>query len=156
MHQNPNDEERRGILEGARNVAVVGLSDDPEKTSYLIARALQRVGYWIFPVNPKLTGPVLGEEPYASLREIQEPIDVVDVFRRGEDAMPVAEDAVAAGAKTLWMQKGIVNEEAARFTNEHGLDAVMDRCMRADYRVLIERRPPLVHTERGQQREEAR
>ena len=149
MHQNPTDDERLRILEKAKNVAVVGLSDDPEKTSFLIARALQGLGYRIFPVNPNLAGPVLGESPYASLGEIREPIDVVDVFRRGEDVLPIARDAVAAGAETLWMQKGVVNEEAAGYAGEHGLNVVMDRCMRAEYKRLIGGQTPPKHPEKA-------
>ena len=106
MYQNPHAEEIRDTLQKARNIAVVGLSDKPHRTSHAIARALQDFGYRIFPVNPNLTGPVLGEKPYASVREIEEPIDIVDVFRRSETVQPVAEDAVAAGAKALWLQLG--------------------------------------------------
>ena len=149
MHQNPSDDERLNILTRAKNVAVVGLSDDPEKTSFSIARALQGFGYRILPVNPNLAGPVLGERPYASLGEIREPIDVVDVFRRGEDALPVAKDAVAAGAGTLWMQKGVLNEEAAEYAGEHGLNVVMDRCMRAEYKRLIGGQTPPKHPDKA-------
>jgi predicted CoA-binding protein len=137
MHQNPGPEEIRNLLSGARTVAVVGLSDRPHRTSHAIARALQGFGFRIFPVNPNLEGPVLGEEPYGRVQEIPEGVDVVDVFRRGEMVMPVAEDAVAAGAKALWMQSGVVNEPAAAYAREHGLTVVMDRCIKVDYAYLV-------------------
>ena len=137
MHQNPGPEEIRGLLSGARTVAVVGLSDRPHRTSHAIARALQGFGFRIFPVNPNLEGPVLGEEPYGRVQEVPEGVDVVDVFRRGEMVMPVAEDAVAAGAKALWMQSGVVNEPAAGYAREHGLTVVMDRCIKVDYAYLV-------------------
>jgi predicted CoA-binding protein len=120
-------------------VAVVGLSDRPYRTSHAIARALQGFGYKIFPVNPNLSGPVLGEEPYATVEEIPEPVDIVDVFRSSEKVMPVARDAVAAGAKALWMQSGVVNEEAAVYAKDHGLIVVMDRCIKVDYASLVGR-----------------
>jgi uncharacterized protein len=139
MHKNPDSGEIKRILEESRNVAVVGLSDSPYRTSHAIASALQRAGYRIFPVNPNLTGPVLGEEPYATVEEIPEPIDIVDIFRRSEKVAPVAEDAVAAGAKVLWMQSGVINAEAAKYAEEHGLTVVMDRCIKVDYARLVGR-----------------
>lgn len=139
MHTNPSPEEIRVLLEGSRTVAVVGLSDRPYRTSHAIARALQDSDYRIYPVNPNLRGPVLGEEPYATVEEIGEPVDIVDVFRRSEFVMPVARDAVAAGAKALWMQSGVVNEEAASYAREHGLIVVMDRCIKVDHARLVGR-----------------
>ncbi len=139
MHKNPDSGEIKRILEESRNVAVVGLSDSPYRTSHAIANAIQRAGYRIFPVNPNLTGPVLGEEPYATVEEIPEPIDIVDVFRRSEKVAPVAEDAVAAGAKVLWLQSGVINAEAARYAEEHGLTVIMDRCIKVDHAMLVGR-----------------
>lgn len=139
MHKDPSPDEIRALLEGSRTVAVVGLSDRPYRTSHAIARALQDSGYRIYPVNPNLQGPVLGEEPYARVEEIGEPVDIVDVFRRSEFVMPVAKDAVAAGAKALWMQSGVVNEEAASYAREHGLIVVMDRCIKVDHARLVGR-----------------
>ncbi len=133
MHANPEGREIRDLLLRARNVAVVGLSDRPYRTSHAIASALQGFGFRIFPVNPNLRGPVLGEGPYASVEDVPAEIDIVDVFRRSEKVMPVAEDAVAAGAKVLWMQSGVVNEEAAAYAREHGLTVVMDHCIKVDY-----------------------
>ncbi len=121
-------------------MAVVGLSDRPYRTSHSIARALQEFGFKIFPVNPNLQGPVLGEDPYASVEEIGERVDIVDVFRRSENVVPTAQDAVAAGAKTLWMQSGVINEEAAAYAKEYGLNVVMDRCIMVDYVSLVGKR----------------
>ena len=137
MHTNPDTREIRDLLHRARTVAVVGLSDRSYRTSHAIASALQRFGFKIFPVNPHLRGPVLGEEPYESVEDIPEPVDIVDVFRRSEKVMPVAEDAVAAGAKVLWMQSGVINEEAAAYAEGHGLTVVMDRCIKVDYATLV-------------------
>lgn len=139
MHKNPSREEIKDILEGMRNVAVVGLSDSLYRTSHAIARAMQNAGYRIFPVNPNLTGPVLGEEPYATVEEIPEHVDVVDVFRRSEKVMPTAKDAVIAGAKVLWMQSGVINEEAAEYAEAHGLTVVMDRCIKVEHALLVGR-----------------
>jgi uncharacterized protein len=139
MYENPSAEEIRTLLERSHTVAVVGLSDKPYRISYTIARTLQDIGYKIFPVNPYLSGPVLGKEPYASVEEIGETVDIVDVFRRSEKVMPTAKDAVAAGAKVLWMQSGVANEEAAAQAKENGLTVVMDRCIMVDYTSLVGR-----------------
>jgi uncharacterized protein len=139
MHKNPSREEIKDILEGVHNVAVVGLSDNPYRTSHAIAQVMQSAGYRIFPVNPNLTGPVLGEEPYSTVEEIPQQVDVVDVFRRSEKVMPTAKDAVVAGAKVLWMQSGVINEEAAEYAEEHGLTVIMDRCIKVEYALLVGR-----------------
>jgi len=133
------EEEIRNLLENSRTVAVVGLSDDPYRPSHGVARALQKFGFRIFPVNPNLTGPVLGEKPYASVEDIPEQIDIVDVFRRSEEVVPAAESAVASRAKALWMQSGVINEEAARLAAENGLTVVMDRCLAVDCAAILGR-----------------
>jgi uncharacterized protein len=137
MHENPGTDEIKDLLASSRTVAVVGLSDRPYRTSHSIARALRDFGFKIFPVNPNLRGPVLGEEPYASVEEVPEAVDIVDVFRSSEKVMPTARDAVAAGAEVLWMQSGVINEEAAAYAREHGLTVVMDRCIMVDYVSLV-------------------
>lgn len=139
MHENPPPEKIKELLEGSRRVAVVGLSDNPSRPSQDVARALQEYGFEIFPVNPNLSGPVLGERPYASVREIEEPVDIVDVFRDGSKVKPIAEDAVAAGAKALWLQMGVINDEAANYAKENGLTVIMDRCTKVDYGALVGR-----------------
>lgn len=136
-HQNPPESEVRELLQTARNIAVVGLSDKPHRTSHAIARYLQSAGYRIFPVNPNLAGPVLGEKPYSSVAEIGERIDIVDVFRRSETVETVAEDAVAAGARAIWLQLGVVNSAAAATATENGLPIVMDRCIKVDHAALL-------------------
>ena len=137
MHVNPDLREIRDLLQRADTVAVVGLSDRPYRTSHAIASALQGFGFKIFPVNPNLHGPVFGEKPYESIQDIPTPVDIVDVFRRSGKVMPVAEDAVAAGARVLWMQSGVINEEAAAYAEEHGLTVVMDRCIKVDYATFV-------------------
>jgi uncharacterized protein len=137
MHANPDLREIRDILQRSGRVAVVGLSDRTHRTSHRIAGALQGFGFKIFPVNPNLRGPVLGEVPYASVQDLPTAVDIVDVFRRSGKVMPVAEDAVAAGAKVLWMQSGVINEEAAAYAEEHGLTVIMDRCIKVDYATLV-------------------
>lgn len=128
------------MLQNAKNIAVVGCSDNPERTSYMIAEALQQAGYRIFPVNPNLSGPVLGEKPYASVTDIEEPIDIVNIFRRSEAVMPIVEEAVKAKAKAVWMQLGVIHEEAARYAEKHGLTVVMDRCIKVDHAILLGRK----------------
>jgi predicted CoA-binding protein len=127
-----NDEaqELRALLGQARTVAVVGLSNRPGRPSLEVARYLQEHGYRIVPVNPNETE-VLGERAYATLRDIPSDveIDVVDVFRRPEHTPAIARDAVAIGAKVLWLQEGIVNDEAYAIASGAGLDVIMGVCM---------------------------
>jgi hypothetical protein len=117
-----------------RRIAVVGLSSDRSKPSHGVARYLQSVGYDITPVNPS-EQEVLGETAYPSLRDLPDPPEVVDVFRRPEYVDGVVEDAIAAGAKAIWIQSGIINYEAARKAREAGLITVMDRCLMVEHRM---------------------
>jgi predicted CoA-binding protein len=128
-----NDVQR--ILKQTKTIAVVGLSDKPDRDSYQIASYLQQQGYRIIPVNPRVNE-VLGEKAYPSLRDVPEPVDVVDIFRRSEDVPPIVEDAIAIGAKVVWMQAGIVNEEAAARAEAAGLAVIMNACMRSAHRTL--------------------
>ncbi|MBK9713031.1 MAG: CoA-binding protein [Kouleothrix sp.] len=132
-----SDNEIRSVLQRARTIAVVGLSDRPERDSHAVAGFLQRNGYRVIPVNPNLHGPVLGEQPYASLRDIKEHVDVVQIFRRPEHTPEVVEDAVAIGADVVWMQVGIENQAAAQRARRAGLGVVMDRCMAIEHRRLM-------------------
>ncbi|SRR6266550_2440829 len=116
------------ILTSARTIAVVGLSDNPRRPSYGVARYLQRAGYRIIPVNPNLDQ-VLGERAYPDLREIPQPVDVVDVFRRSEFVGPIVDDAIAIKAGAVWLQDGVIDEAAAARARDAGLDVVMDDCM---------------------------
>jgi len=130
----PEDRELRALLGEARVVAVVGLSSRPDRPSHTVAAFLQRHGYRIVPVNPNETE-VLGERAYPSLLDVPEDVhvDVVDVFRRAEQTPEVARQAVAIGARALWLQEGIVSEEAARIASAAGLDVVMGVCMKHEY-----------------------
>jgi uncharacterized protein len=125
----PEDRELRALLGDVRTVAVVGLSSKPNRPSYEVARYLQEHGYRIVPVNPNETQ-VLGERAYASLADVPERIDVVDVFRRAEETPGIAREAVAIGARVLWLQEGIVSDEAARIATEGGLEVIMGVCIR--------------------------
>jgi len=133
----PSDPELRSILGDAHTIAVVGLSSNPARPSYEIAEFLQAKGYRIVPVNPKETE-VLGERAYATLADIPQDIaiDVVDVFRRAEFTPEIAEAAVARGAKVLWLQEGIANDDARRIGEDGGLSVVMGVCMRQETKRL--------------------
>src|SRR5919206_1131733 len=111
-HTNPSDQDLRRLLNDATTIAVVGASSNPDKASYGIMQRLQKAGYRVIPVNPNETD-VLGERSYPSLLDVPERVDIVDVFRRAEDTPSIADDAVTIGAKALWLQTGIANEEAA-------------------------------------------
>jgi predicted CoA-binding protein len=116
------------ILRSARTIAVVGLSTNPRRPSYGVARYLQRAGYRIIPVNPNVSE-VLGERAYATLSELPGPVDVVEVFRRSEFAGAVVDEAIAIGAAAVWLQDGVIDEAAAERARAAGLDVVMDDCM---------------------------
>lgn len=124
----------RRILSENRVIAVVGLSADWNRPSNFAAKYMQEHGYRVIPVNPRYAGKaVLGERCYASLREIAEKVDIVDVFRRTEDVLPIAEDAIAIGAKVLWQQIGVKNEAADAKVRAAGLESVMDRCVKIEH-----------------------
>ena len=122
----------RRILSQNRVIAVVGLSADWFRPSYFAAKYLQEHGYMVIPVNPKY-GEILGQKCYPSLRDIPGKVDIVDCFRKPADIPPICEDAIAIGAKVLWQQLGVKNEEAARRAEAAGLDAVMDRCVKIEH-----------------------
>ena len=122
----------RRILREYRTVAVVGLSPEWHRPSYFAAKYLQEHGYRIIPVNPR-SAEILGERCYASLLEIPEKVDMVDVFRRTADVLPIAQQAVQIGARCLWQQIGVLNLEADKLTREAGLDSVMDRCVKIEH-----------------------
>jgi uncharacterized protein len=124
------------LVREARTVAVVGLSGDPGRPSHGVARYLRRSGLRILPVNPRLTT-WEGLPAYASLADVGEPVDVVDVFRRPEHVPAIARDAVAAGAGALWLQLGVLSAEGATIAAEGGLDVVMDRCLAVEHREVV-------------------
>jgi hypothetical protein len=123
------------ILRVCRTIAVVGLSAKRYRPSYGVAEYMQRAGYRIIPVNPHETE-VLGEKCYPDVESVPEPIDIVDIFRRSEFVPEIVEAAIRKGAKAIWMQEGVIHEEAARRAKEAGLEVVMDRCILKDHRRL--------------------
>ena len=132
---NPSDDELKQIYADTKTIAVVGASNDPKKAGHSIPAYLQTQGYKIIPVNPK-GGEMLGETVRTSLADIDEPIDVVDVFRPSEETPQIAREAAAAGAKALWLQTGIESEEAGQIARDGGLTVVMNACMGATHRRL--------------------
>jgi predicted CoA-binding protein len=127
-HQNPSDEALRELLTSVNTIAMVGASSDPGRPSHGIFQKLLRVGYRVIPVNPN-EQEVLGQKAYASLSEVPGPVDLVNVFRRPEHTPPLADEAAAIGAKALWLQSGIANEETATRARAKGLSVVMDSCI---------------------------
>ncbi|MFA7270949.1 MAG: CoA-binding protein [Sterolibacterium sp.] len=124
------------ILKDNRVVAVVGLSANPTRPSHVVAQYLLERGYTIIPVNPGENA-ILGQKCYASLREIPQKVDIVDCFRKSEEIPPLAEDAIAIGARVLWMQLGVINPSAAQRASEAGLDVVEDRCIKIEHARLL-------------------
>jgi predicted CoA-binding protein len=122
----------RRILKENHVIAVVGLSADWFRPSYFAAKYMQEHGYRVIPVNPKYDS-ILGEKCYRSLRDIPERVDIVDIFRKTEDVMPIADDAIAIRAKVLWQQLGVRNEGAAAKARAAGLEAVLDRCVKIEH-----------------------
>ena len=137
-----NDEAIAELLTNARTIAMVGASDRPDRPSYGVMKFLQGHGYRVIPVNPQITGEhVHGEFVWRELAQIGEPIDIVDIFRRPEAAGEAVDQAIFAGAKAVWMQLGVVNEDAARRAEEAGLQVVMDRCIKIE--IMRLRIPPI-------------
>jgi predicted CoA-binding protein len=134
-HQNPPTEQLKELLINAKTIAIVGASSSPARPSHGIMRKLQSAGYRVIPVNPNETE-VLGEPAYPSLAAVPEKIDIVDVFRRPEYTVPIADAAVQIGAKALWLQQGISNDEAAARAEAGGLLVVMDECIGVMHSVL--------------------
>ncbi|MBM2831541.1 MAG: hypothetical protein HW414_593 [Dehalococcoidia bacterium] len=126
------------ILKSYRTVAIVGLSAKEDRPSNEVARYLRSRGYRIIPVNPVETD-ILGEKSYPDLVSIPEPVEVVDIFRRADDVLPVVDQAIKVGARVVWMQLGIVNEEAAEKARKAGLKVVMDHCMKIEHEKLFRR-----------------
>ncbi|OAB33840.1 CoA-binding protein [Paenibacillus glacialis] len=135
---NPTQEKIGQILKQAGNIAIVGLSDKSDRISYIVAYTIQRRGYRIIPVNPAASGTeILGEMCYASLKDIPDNVDIVNVFRRSEYCAEVAREAAEIGAKVLWLQQGIISEEAAEIAAENGMIAIMDRCIKVEDAVSV-------------------
>ena len=124
-----NDQTIRDVLTRTRRIALVGASDRPDRPSYGVMKYLLDQGYEVIPVSPKLAGKtLLGQQGYASLADVPGEIDMVDVFRNSEAAWGVSQEAIAVGAKTLWLQLGVINEQAAVLAQDAGMTVIMDRC----------------------------
>lgn len=126
----------RRILAGSKVIAMVGLSANWYRPSYFAAKYMLDRGYRVIPVNPAYTE-VLGSKCYASLQDIPDKVDIVDCFRKSEEIVPIAEQAIAIGARTLWMQIGVINQQAAAMARAAGLDVVMNRCVKIEYARLF-------------------
>ncbi|CCQ94387.1 conserved hypothetical protein [[Clostridium] ultunense Esp] len=131
-----SDAEIKEILQETRRIAIVGLSNKPDRDSYKVAKYLQEAGFTIIPINP-VVDEVLGVKAVPSLLQLTEPVDLIDVFRRSEETVPIAEQSVKTGAKVLWLQLGIKNEEAERIAREAGMKVVMDRCIKIEHARLL-------------------
>ena len=126
------------ILKGFHVVAVVGLSANKERPSYGVSDYLKKHGYKVIPVNPN-EDTILGERCYASLKLIDEQVDIVDIFRRSEEADTIVDEAIKIGAKVVWMQEGVVNEQAAKRARGAGLEVIMDMCMMKEHRKMTKK-----------------
>lgn len=126
----------RRVLRDSHTIAVVGLSAESDRPSFMVARYLQEHGFRIVPVNPKYSN-ILGETCYPDLISIPFPVDMVDVFRKSQDCLPIAQDAITIGAQTLWLQIGVINEEAQAIAEQAGLTVVMNRCTKIDHAQLV-------------------
>lgn len=134
--QNASSDEVRQILTQYKVIAVVGLSDKPDRPSYGVSEYMQSQGYRIIPVNPAAKGEILGEKVYASLKEIPEPVEIVDVFRKPDAVPEIVDEAIAIGAKVVWLQDGIVDNAAAEKARKAGLQVVQSKCVLREHRRL--------------------
>ena len=128
---NLSDREALELMKKHKNIAVVGLSSNPAKPSNYVPAYLKEHGWKIFPVNPTINGEVLGEKAYATLYDVPERVDIVEIFRPPSEVLPIVKEAIERGVKAIWMQSGIVNNEAAKLARDAGLTVVMDKCMMA-------------------------
>ncbi len=134
--ENPSNEKLKQLLTDAKTIAVVGLSDKPERTSYQISEAMQKQGYRIIPVNPTVDE-VLGEKAYSSLQDVPHDVDIINVFRRPEHLPAIAEEAAQTNCKIFWAQQGVVNQEAYDFLKEKDFTVIMDLCIKVVHAVLV-------------------
>jgi len=137
QHINPSNEQVKRILQKYKKVAVVGLSPDPSRPSYGVARYLQSNGFRIIPVNPN-EREILGEKAYPDLSSILEKVEIVEIFRKPEHVPPLVDEAIRIGAKVLWLQEGVINHPAAIKASRNGLAVIMDRCMAKECSALCE------------------
>lgn len=133
-----DDGEIKKILENTKSIAVIGLSPKPDRDSYRVSDYMQKKGYRIIPIRPKQKE-ILGETAYSSLDDVEEPVDIVDVFRSSDQIMPHAREALRKKPKVFWMQLGIENEEAAQVLVDAGIDVIMDKCIKIEYQRLLQK-----------------
>jgi predicted CoA-binding protein len=136
MIQLPPLQQIRDILKNNTVIAVVGLSHKPDRPSHQVAQYMLTIGYKIIPINPG-HNQILGQPCYPDLLSVPEKIDIVNIFRRSEQVLPVVQDAITKKAKVIWMQEGIINVEAAKLAKEHNLSVIMDRCIKVDHQQYI-------------------
>ena len=136
MIQLPPLQQIRDILKNNTVIAVVGLSHKPDRPSHQVAQYMLTIGYKIIPINPG-HNQILGQPCYPDLLSVPEKIDIVNIFRRSEQVLPVVQDAITKKAKVIWMQEGIINVEAAKLAEEHNLSVIMDRCIKVDHQQYI-------------------
>lgn len=134
--KNPENEQLKTILEETKTIAVIGLSDNPDRTSYQISNEMQKAGYKIIPVNP-MVDEVLGEKSFDSLADIDVPFDMINVFRRSEFLPEIAEEAVQTDCRVFWAQQGVSNEKAYNYLKEQGFTVIMDMCIKVVHSVLV-------------------
>lgn len=138
-YHHPTQEVLSDLLFSSKRIAVVGLSDKPNRTSYQVASYMQQAGYEIIPVNPNIEQ-ALGVKAYRSLEEIEGEIDIVNIFRRSSDTFEIAEEAVKVGAKAVWLQLGISNDQAYQVAHDAGLYVVMNSCIKVNHAQLFEKK----------------
>ncbi|SFQ97369.1 CoA-binding protein [Desulfoscipio geothermicus] len=136
MYIHPDDNKIKQILERGRTIAVVGLSDKVHRDSYQVARYMQEKGYRIIPVNPRAKI-VLGETAYTNILEIPEKVDIINIFRRSDQVLPIVQDSLKIKPGAIWLQLGIINDEAARLCREAGVDFIMDKCIKVEHARLF-------------------
>ncbi|MBG9784586.1 CoA-binding protein [Shouchella lehensis] len=132
MMKNPSDQRIKEILHTKKRIAVVGLSNNPDRTSYMVSKAMQDAGYTIIPINPNVDT-VLGEKSYASISDLDQEVDMVNIFRRSEFLPELAKETVQAGIPIFWSQLGVVSEEAYSFLQENHVETIMDRCIKVEH-----------------------
>jgi predicted CoA-binding protein len=135
-YQHPSDQEIANILKTCKRIAVVGLSNKPDRASYQVAKYMQEAGYEIIPVNP-VVDEVLGMKAVKSLADLDGEVDIINVFRRSEETVPIAEAAAKTNAKVFWLQLGIINEEAGEIAAKAGMKVVMDKCIKVEHHRLM-------------------
>lgn len=135
-YHHPPKQQLKEILESSQNIAVVGLSDQPHRTSYMVSKAMEEAGYNIIPVNPTIKE-TLGKKAYPSLDDVEEPIDIINVFRRSEYLPGLAKEAAETDAKVFWAQQGVYSEEAYHYLNERNITVVMDTCIKVAHATIV-------------------